>query len=468
MRPFGGYALTLLVAGMATGAGRVRQGGTLVNDPSMDSGEANTQSEAAIATHQATVVVGFNDSGEFVRGNGLIGYSYSKDGGQTFQDAGALQPRAGTTNSGDPTLAVDTNGTFFLGTLVGDAASGRSFVGVARSRPGTSGVVFSAPVLIGGLDPDGFQDKEWLAADRTAGQHAGNVYLVWMEFVDSTVARVLFSRSVDHGATFLPPRQLSSPGTFVHGPAASVGPSGELYAAWEVFLASGRRQIRVRRSDDGGLTFGAVTTVAEFDPSGDANATSRCGQSALNGDIRTEAFPSMDVDRSNGPARGRVYVAYAALPPGSGSDVADVFLTWSGDGGQTWSPPASIAHAPAATSNPDPTPHDNWQPTVIVGSDGGVSVFFYDRRGDPQNLLLGLYRAKSMNGGASWVNQSVSVQSFAPPQLSPPADAQLSPCYFGDYNGATRTDNLVHVVWGDARRVTLGRPDVDVRFAALP
>ncbi len=449
----------------------------LVNDPTNDPGNNTTQSEPSIAMRGAVIVVGYNDSGEFPGASSLTGYSFSNDGGASFTDAGVLDPVAGGLNLGDPSLAVDRTGRFFFATLAQDAAAG-SFIGVARSTATTPAVTFGPPVLIPGLDPAGFQDKELIAVDTTGGANDGNVYVVWTEFPASQnpPTRILFSRSTDAGVTYSTPVRINTSGQGVSGAIPTVGPGGELYVAWQDRSFVNNSRIVVRRSLDGGVTWGPEAVAANFVRSQDAGASATCGRPALNGNIRVNEFPTIDVDRSAGASRGNVYVAYPGDPDGNASagDRSNIFVTRSTDGGQTWGAPVDVTTGAGVTMNPDGTLNDNFFPTLTADHAGNVSVFYYDRRNDGGNLRIDLFRSVPSDQGATWRAERVTAANFGVPPLSPNFNPGLRACYMGDYNFSTSDSSNAFAVWGDNGRIVTtpgfagGRPDPDVRFVRLP
>jgi hypothetical protein len=452
--------LVVVSAGCASASGR----GLLVNDPSLDAGDVTTQSESSVARSGNVLVVGYNDSGGFSATGSFTGYAYSQDGGSSFVDAGVLAPVPGGNNIGDPSV-VAWNGVFYFATLATDAA-GTSFIGVARSTALAPAVTFSAPVLLPGLDPGGFQDKELIAVDTTGSPFDGSVYVVWTEFTTAGGTRILFSRSTDGGLSYTGATQISSASFGVSGAVPSVGPNGVLHVAWED-RANGR--IRFRSSSDGGTTWGTEVTAASLTPIRNPGASATCGRNAVNGNIRVNEFPTMAVDMSAGATRGQVYVAYAGDPDGnqSAGDAADVFVVRSTDGGATWSAPASV-HGPGA-AGADGTLNDNFMPSLAVDGTGAVGVSYYDRRGDSGNLRTQLWQATSTDGGATWSNEAVS-DAFDIPRLAPNFDPAVAVCYMGDYNGSAGEAGGIAVTWGgnDRRIVTpgfaSGRPDPDVRY----
>ncbi|MCL6642443.1 MAG: glycoside hydrolase [Candidatus Bipolaricaulota bacterium] len=445
-----------------------------VNDPSTDIPEQTTQSETTIALYKDTVLVAFVDTGQYLPAtagvSSLSGYARSEDGGQTFTDLGRVPPSSRSLGYSDPSLGVDSQGNFYFANLqfVPAQRSMLSFLGVAKST--NDGRTFAEPVLIGGPADVHFQDKELIAVDDTGGRFDGNVYMTWTEF-DPDGPQILFVRSADGGRTFSAPIVLSDESS-VQGATPAVGPNGEVYVIW-LALSSGR-SLRLRRSDDGGITFGPAVTVAPLARTFDPQATNACRRQALRGGIRTLELPSVAVDRSpTSFFRGAIYIAYQSDPDGPGPDMSDIFLVSSFDGGKTFSNPVRV--------NDDQTQTDQFMPAVAVAADGTVGVFFYDRRLDPDNLKIDVYFARSRDGGKSFEpNLRVTDVSFAvPPTFGQPTssqnfDALRGICYMGDYNQMAADARFFYLAWGDNRtllqteRYPNGRPDPDVFFAKIP
>lgn len=106
-----------------------RGGNTFVNDPCIDPPPPSTrrtvQSETTIATYGNYMVAGFNDSfGFYDNTQGLSGFSYSLNGGNTWIDGGGLPPLVPSPTLfnipgpdryfGDPVTVVDKSFRFFF------------------------------------------------------------------------------------------------------------------------------------------------------------------------------------------------------------------------------------------------------------------------------------------------------------------------------------------------------------------
>ncbi|MBI3460675.1 hypothetical protein HY230_12070 [Candidatus Acetothermia bacterium] len=435
-----------------------------VNDPSKDFPDATTQSEPSLAVFGSHIVVSFNDSAESTFGDNFMGFSLSHDGGKTFTDKGPIQGPDGGSAFGDPSVAVDRQGIFYIASLAADAR-GNSGIGVARSTD--FGETLEPMILASNnLDLRNFQDKELLAIDNTDSPYSGALYLTWTEFFFTGGTRILFARSTDGGRTFSTPVPLSQWGRGVQNSVPVVGPHGELYVVWRQSSEHPlQNKIIFRRSTDGGESFDPRVEIASTTLIGvlrDCNGR----RMVLQGDMRVNIGPMAAVDHNS----GAIYVVYSGDPDynaetgANGPDMSDVFLVTSDDQGQTWSSPVRV--------NDDTTHRDQWFPAVAVAPNGTVGVMFYDRRLDPKNGQIDVFLAMSSDGGQTFKNRRISRRSFSPPTLKPNFDPLVASCYMGDYNWITADEKNFYVAWGDNRdRInSLGetRPDPNVFVAIEP
>ena len=89
----------------------------------------------------------------------------------------------------------------------------------------------------------------------------------------------------------------------------------------------------------------------------------------------------IDVDRSDGPGQGNIYVL-ASMVRLSNGDPGDVMFAKSMDGGYTWSTPLRINNDPTAF-------HHQWFGTMSVAPNGRIDVVWLDTRNDPDlNIIL--------------------------------------------------------------------------------
>src|SRR5438445_1925209 len=107
-----------------------------------------------------------------------------------------------------------------------------------------------------------FNDKPMITADTNPGSALrDNVYIAWDAASGGSIGGgVRVGTSSDSGATFTVTRadDPSGPGRSI-GASPAVGPNGELYVAWNDYVAN---TIAFNRSFDGGQTWGKQGIVA--------------------------------------------------------------------------------------------------------------------------------------------------------------------------------------------------------------
>lgn len=407
-----------------------------INDPGGDTASSTTQNETSMAFNEdtGTVCVGYNDSNHhFADDDGFTGFSRSTDNGATFTDQGAL----GVGSGGDPAIVWRrADGHFYFGALHTNG------LGLWKSADDCQTFQWLGMMHTGSSD-----DKELLAVDNNpSSPHFGNLYMVFTNF--SSDSRIWALRSTDAGVTWTNDQAISATSS-VQGAWPAVAPNGDIYVGW-LKSGSGTATVEMARSTDGGVSYGAVTSPSAgrtFPQNG--TATSNCFRAALKGNIRYLPSPQVVV----GPD-GALHVVYSYGP--GGGDECDSFYRRSTDGGATWDPEVRL-HDDASTS-------DQFFPTLSVGAANIVSATWYDRRLDPDNLLVDTYQAFSFDGGVTWeANQRISDVS-SPIYL----DSNLATCYHGDYDTHIQTSTHAVTQWADDRNMANGHNDPDVFSDPIP
>jgi hypothetical protein len=270
-----------------------------------------TQSTTAIAAMGSNVLVSYYDGSYRCRGSGLFprqGHGYSRDHGATFRDGHLLAgPSSAEVFAGSPGIAVNRR-------------SGQFYVCGLRWTSGTysaTGVL----VLLGHFTPDSFAidrrvqvavpaGNDYFQDPRVAADSAsGMVYVAWASYSGDGHDDVMLRR-YDASLDALGAAQVAY--TYPNAieaavaPVPVVGPDGGLTIVWAQDpqpFSSEPTTLFAIHSSDLGLTFGPVNTVASFD----ANTLSSAA-----GSLRTPGYtiPSVAVDLSSGPHRGRIYVAW--------------------------------------------------------------------------------------------------------------------------------------------------------------
>jgi len=377
---------------------------------------ANQPEEVSIAinpTNPSNLAAGAN-----------LRYTYrSTDGGLTWIES-QLTSAYGV--YGDPCVTFDALGNLYYGHLSNPPSGGYWIDRIVVQKSTNGGQTWTTGVGIGYNPPRRNQDKEWLIADMTNSPYRHNVYAAWTEFdsygstLPSDSSRILFSRSVDGGATWSAPVRVSDRGgdcidsdNTVEGAVPAVGPNGEVYVSW-----SGPLGIMFDKSTDGGVTFGTDRFVAAQPGGWDFDVP---------GIYRANGLPITLCDVSTSPHRGTLYINWSDQR--NGLNNTDVFLIKSTDGGNTWSSIKKV--------NDDlTTTHQFFTWMTIDQTTGFLYCVFYDRR-NYTTTQTDVYVARSTDGGETFQNFRVSQSSFSP---------QAS-VFFGDYTGIAAYNRNVYPIW---------------------
>lgn len=491
----------------------------MVNNPNFDYDSTRftgfTQSETSSAWCGNSVVVGFNDSAAFthtaVDGQAaaisLSGAAVSHDGGNTFaglpflNPGPALNPGSPFFDSellGDPVLVCSDPQHFYYSSIqqqVPVDAQGNviaAFANMAVNRSTDGGLTWDDPVTA--ISKDGnahFLDKEWMAIDRHTPD---NLYLTYTDFqahgteADCTgdvgegtepgpdVALEMVA-SHDGGLTWGPPvrfaRQCNlQAGENLTGTQVAVGPHGEIYVAYASIIFNFIRgpEIIVRRSDDGGNTFGPEVVV------GTPVQAASFDVPFLQSHFRTNMFPMLAVDNSAGPHSGSVYMVWTdasqnvtddllidffnndltCVPDGCGGYAfGDIVFSRSVDGGNTWSPASVVSPTPA---NFQGAGRDQFMAGVAVDKLGNLLVCYSDRRNDPNNFLVDHFCSVSQDQGTTFTDIRETPTSWEP---STDTDGIINPLYMGDYDAVSSDATGAHAGFFSTFQIqTNGNPDV--------
>lgn len=502
----------------------------LVNDPRQDhANEQNTQWQPKVVANGDTVVVAFWDTNQGIyelksgtdRGtNRMVGWAVSRDGGVTFSDQG--QPPVPAVippdtlpwgDAGDPVLAIDRVSKIIY------------LAGTSERRPGANkgvplwmstdnGVTF---VRCDTVRPDiEYSDYPWIAVDDWPADvgYYHDVYLLIRTLDgDNGKMYLMVAQDGNLSASNWSKQELAGYGATMQ--TAAVGPDHVAYVAW--LQESGQfpnhdwaLQIRAvgNRGANPNLLGSTPKTICQL-ASNDYATLKLFRSNSGNTDDYFQVFrhPELVVN----PAKpGHVYVAFA--DKGVGSDRADVFFTYSTDGGQTW------LGAPQRLNSLDgnPVANDQWAPVLTVKPDGQqLLAAWFDRRDDPANSLMDVYGrwgTIASDGTVTWGSQvfRITTESFPPvypgtlpanrdpghyDPVWPPNDVNLNWWYntwwppdsdwdvwrtaftyadwMGEHNGAFGSSTHAFVVWPDGRLRSSrsaycpDRSQLDIRMARV-
>jgi len=305
-----------------------------------------TQSENAVFIDPSDddILLNSNNSTTWILGAAQDIYGadalYSTDAGLGW--GGSVHGTDGA-NNGDPSTAIGLNGWWYLGMITGD-------YGQAVSRSQDQGKTWTrVKVGNGPVSGNGLLDKNHLWIDNSpASPYNGYLYDAWTNMIPGAADtnQVELTRSADHGVTWSLPANISSAASALqlnHGVNINTGPAGEVYVAWSIYDAwpADENAIGFAKSLNGGGSFAPATRIINNIKGIRATMTGKA--------MRVNSFPSMAVDNSTGPNRGHIYLVWSNVGyPGinTGTDI-DVYLIRSSDGGNTWSAPIRVNQDPA-------------------------------------------------------------------------------------------------------------------------
>ena len=372
-------------------------------------------------TNTANAVAVWRD---FRLGYRRVGVGYTFDSGQTWHDTLLYVPPH--PRQSDPVLVVDDDGTYYANTLTLEWSMDEpSGIYIQKSTDG--GMSWSDPYIAIDSVQGVFEDKQWMAIDRTSGPTNGNIYISWTRF--SEITEILLVTSTDGSETYSDPVAVSDD-YGVQWSVPTVGAWGDVFVAWFQYYPT--RGIFLDVSSDQGQTFGQDQLLAYTDFWPDE----------IGGGIMVFPYPALNSDVSLlSPYMGNLYMAFMDE---NVTDM-DIFFMKSEDNGANWTEPSRL------NDDPEHNGADQFHPWIEVDETGTIHAIFYDRRLDDQNMLFDLFYTKSDDAGETWLpNERITTES------SDPREARLAGL-IGEYIGLDAWQGEVQMVWTDVRN---GNQDV--------
>ena len=383
---------TVLVIAVTTTAAYANVAVTQVsNDPYTDA-QAQHQTEVEPDTFQfgSTIVSAFQVGRVFGGGSSNIGWATSTNNGATWTNG--FLPGL-TTNSGGPYLqasdaavAFDAQDNVWLISTLGLTANGAD---VLTSRSTNGGLTWSNPIVTA----TGDLDKNWIVCDNfSASAFFGNCYT---EYDITSGNQLRMRRSTDGGLTWGSALSASD-GAVGLGGQPVVRPNGTVLVPYRATNAS---QIRSFRSIDGGASWRATVLV------------SNVSHHDVAGGLREDPLPSAEIDSA-----GTAYVAWADCRFRTNCTRNDIIISES-TSETTWAAPYRVPID--ATSSTV----DHFAPGIGVdrstsGNSArlGVTYYFYPNSScTAATCQLDVGFISSVNGGTSW---SAPLQIAGPMTLS--------------------------------------------------
>ncbi len=377
-------------------------------------GDAGNEPSLAVdPTNPDRIVIGwrqFDDVGSNFR---QAGYGYSTDAGQTWTFPGVIDP--GVFRS-DPVLDFDAEGNFYYNSLTVDDQD-NMWCDVYRITDG--GVEWDEGTFAQG------GDKQWMRIDRASEVGMGNNYSFWTAYW-SICYPAAFTRSTDGGDSY--EDCVENVGEPYWGTLA-VGSDGTLFIVGASSLVGGVVVAKSSTAQNPEIpvtwdSYSSVYLAGDLSGWTDINPAGLLGQAWV------------DVDISDGPGAGNVYVM-AAVSPFSSNDPGEIMFSRSTDDGETWDLPTRINDDELSSNN------TQWFGTMSVAPNGRIDAIWLDTRDNPGTFMSALYYSYSIDQGETWtVNEKLS-DSFDP-HLGWPQQNKM-----GDYFDMVSDNGGAHLAWAN-------------------
>jgi hypothetical protein len=284
-----------------------------------------TQTEPIVCVSPLNPLIMFASAVTINTSNGFKseGVYVTTNGGLSWFGSDTCKGQSIFNHGGDPGVVIDKNGIFIITHI------GSLFTGVYSHYSSDYGLNWSSSYTLTSQQPE---DKGTLTTDNLPGSpYYGRTYCSWVNFVSPFP--VLVSYTTNSAVSWTSPVAINSPppsrcsGGYIH-----TGPNGEVYDVW-----SGVPNVTPFTEDfagfavsiNGGVTWSVYQNI--FDMNGiNGTLTSK-------GNIRVNGLPRIGVDLTNGSRRGWIYVITTEknIAP-AGSD-PDILLHRSTNSGLTWS-----------------------------------------------------------------------------------------------------------------------------------
>jgi hypothetical protein len=417
-------------------------GATITPTSSVPEAEEHIAVDPNNFNHLISMISDFSLNGGFNTSK----FAFSTNNGASWMQA--FVPRSGgfpQTSDGhiwqansDPVVAVDKLGNVFLANLYLQV-SGNNITNdgyyVCSAKLFAGGKFTSStchPVLTTLKASANVEDKEWLAVDNSSSAFTGTVYASWTHFT-ATTDMIFLSRSTDHGVTWSKPIRINptAQNGAVQGSQVAVGPAGDVYVAYEVFLGTGAQGKHfIAKSTNGGVSFGAPVAM-----------TPTFNNLSFTSNYRDNSFPALAV----APVAGKAFI-YDVYTDQPGANARTAFVHSTTSGGLTFTAPISAN---------DSTKGQRLMPAVAADTNGVVHISWFDTRNHTTNSdLLDIYATFTKNNGGT----------FAPnAKVTSSTINNGGSGFIGDYSGIAAGPNgatsMAHPAWtnGGVGGATSGR-----------
>ncbi len=288
----------------------------------------------------------------------------------------------------------------------------------------------------------GFNDKQWMACDRSNSQYRNSLYAAWT-YLGTTSSNILVSRKPAGVDSMLPPVKASSDKFMVvQFSDLGVDKKGGLHVTFMGSYNDSDYGIYTVYSSDGGAHFGPEVKIA------DADIPGKSADAIANGDVifgvrapGNYPDPHLSIDTAG---TGYLYEVWNALGVEVDSQMGtEIYFSRSVDNGANWSQPMIINNDLDTLFGYT----DHFYPSIAVNGKGIISLTWYDRREDINNEIGRYYIGQSSDQGQTWTNEPVASQ----PMDFNDVFLQNGNFGIGEYTQVLTTPYNVIPVWSDGR-----------------
>jgi hypothetical protein len=330
------------------------------------------------------------------------------------------------------------------------------------------------PVLASKQSSATFADKEQIWADNASSSpFFGNVYVCYASFTGNGAAPMRVARSSNGGTTWstkqVSPAHNVAPSHFGQsGCTIRTDSNGAVYVFWEEFTSGSLPTIGTHfmvKSTDGGRSWTrpqAIRRVTDpcfvVDP-----VIGRCVEDGVAG-ARNDLAAAPSVDIANGAPTGADATNFMLTAWADGRDGLNnehVMVSWSSNGGDSWSPPAAIETAGDRGYYAAPALSPNGTDAYVVYN--AFTTPFRNDTSSPRSLV-GVVKHADVAGGGLGAWTTVHRGATGDPRASSQND--LTAGFLGDYVYAVATRDYGAAVWNDARNAS-DCPAIDAWRASL-
>jgi hypothetical protein len=232
-------------------------------------------------------------------------------------------------HGGDPGIAIDKNGVFLL-KHIGNQTLPGNIPGVYVHHSSNMGNTWSSAYTLSSSIPP--EDKGSLTTDNLpSSPYYGRTYITGVNYI--TPFAVLFAYTSNSGANWSSYSAINgNPPDRCSGGEIGTGPNGEVYNVWAAVTSSTPSTeiyAGFGKSTNGGVNWNISQNI--FSMHGITGFLTQKGNIAVNG------IPKMAVDLTSGPKRGWLYIVTNESNNSPAGTDPDIVFHRSTNGGQTWS-----------------------------------------------------------------------------------------------------------------------------------